>query len=147
LLKPVLDPLLVTLYCGYILPIFDYWDTVWSPSTVALSKSLERVYSQFVGHLSNIDKFVEVTLSECRRFHTAIQVFKSVHGLGPVYLSGSFVSSVALTGHYGRSQEINIGSFCLVFALLLVKAVSIFTVQSFGISCTNSYTKFVIFEF
>jgi len=59
-----------------------------SSSTVALSKLLERVHSWFVGPLSNIDRFVKVTLSECCRFHTAVQAFKSEHRLGPVYLSG-----------------------------------------------------------
>ena len=41
-LEPLPTSVLVTLYCGYILPICDYCDTVWSPSTAVLSKSLER---------------------------------------------------------------------------------------------------------
>ena len=41
-LKPLPTSVLVTLYCGYILPICDYCDTVWSPSTAVPSKSLER---------------------------------------------------------------------------------------------------------
>ena len=40
-LKPLPNSLLATLYCGHILPIFDYCDTVWSPPTAVLSKSLE----------------------------------------------------------------------------------------------------------
>jgi len=58
-----------------------------------------------------------------------------------IYLSGFFASSVALTGH---CVKINISSFCLVFALLLLKAVSIFMGQSFGISWTQLYEMFCL---
>ena len=47
--------------------------------------------------------FVKLTLAERRRFHTAVQVFKSVHRLCPVYLNDFFVNSVALKGHCGRN--------------------------------------------
>ena len=47
-LKPLPNSLLATLYCGYIIQIFDYCDTVWSPPTAVLSKSLERIHSHFV---------------------------------------------------------------------------------------------------
>ena len=59
-LKPFPNSLLATLYCGYILPIFDYCDTVW--------KSLEKIHSYFVGYVPCIDGFVKLTLAECRRF-------------------------------------------------------------------------------
>ena len=102
-LKPLPNSLLTTLYCGYILPIFDYCDTVWSPPTAVLSKSLEKIHSHFVGSLSCVDSFVRLTLAERRRFHTVVQVFKSVRRLCPVYLNDFFVNSVALTGHCGRN--------------------------------------------
>ena len=77
-LKPLPNSLLATLYCGYILPIFDYCDTVWSPPTAVLSKSLERIHAHFAGSLPCIDGFVKLTLAERRRYHTAVQVFKSM---------------------------------------------------------------------
>ena len=95
---------MATLYCGYILPIFDYCDTVWSPPTAVLSKSLERIHSHFVGSLPCIDGFVKLTLAERCRFHTAVQVFKSIRKLSPVYLHDQFSNSYALTGHCGRNQ-------------------------------------------
>ena len=49
-LKPLPNSLLATLYCGYILPIFDYCDTIWSPPTAVLSKCMEKIH--FVGSLS-----------------------------------------------------------------------------------------------
>ena len=65
-LKPLPTSVLVTLYCGYVLPICDYCDTVWSPSTAVLSKSLERIHSRFVNSLSRADTFVRLTLAERR---------------------------------------------------------------------------------
>ena len=52
-LKPLPNSLLATLYCGYILPIFDYCNTVWSPPTAVLSKSLERSL-----HLPSVVDFI-----------------------------------------------------------------------------------------
>lgn len=104
-LKPLSNSLLATLYCGYILPIFDYCDTVWSPPTAVLSKALEKIHSHFAGFLCFTDSFLRLTLSERRRFHTAVQVFKSVRRLGPVYLNDVFTNSVALTGHSGRDPH------------------------------------------
>ena len=103
-LKPLPDSLLATLYCGYILPIFDYCDTVWSPPTAVLSKSLERIHSHFAGSLSCIDGFVKLTLAERRRYHTAVQVFKSIRKFSPVYLHDQFSNTYGLTGHFGRNQ-------------------------------------------
>ena len=64
---------------------------------------MEKIHSHFVGSLSCVDSFVRLTLAECRRFHTAVQVFKSVRRLCPVYLNNFFVNSVALMGHCGRN--------------------------------------------
>ena len=72
-------------------------------SGVLLSKCMEKIYSNFVGSLSCVDSFVRLTLAERRRFHTVVQVFKSVCRLCPVYLDDFFVNSVALTGHCGRN--------------------------------------------
>ena len=103
-LKPLPNSHLATFYCGYILPIFDYCDTVWSPPIAVLSKSLHRIHSHFVGSLPCIDGFVKLTLVEHCRFHTAVQAFKSIHKLSPVYLHDRFSNSYALTGHCGRNQ-------------------------------------------
>ena len=50
-LWPLPDSLLFRLYCGFILPIFDYCDTVWSPPTALFSKSTEQMYARFVSHI------------------------------------------------------------------------------------------------
>ena len=44
------DSLLFRLYRGFILPIFDYCDTVLSPPTALFSKSMERIHARFVSH-------------------------------------------------------------------------------------------------
>ena len=39
--------LLAKLYCVFVLPILDYCDLVWTPSSVQHFKCLERLYSRF----------------------------------------------------------------------------------------------------
>ena len=68
-LRPLSGSILFRLYCGFILPIFDYCDTVWSPPTALLSKSMERIHVRFVGHMSDVLSFVKATLAERRHFH------------------------------------------------------------------------------
>ena len=78
-LKPLPTSLLLLFTVDYILPIFDYCDSVWSPSTAILSKSLESVHSHFVNSLSHTDTFVKPTLAEQRRFYTSVAFFKSIN--------------------------------------------------------------------
>ena len=48
------------------MPLFDYCDVVWSPSTAKLNCLIERIHSKFINKL-----IVPFTLTECRRFNTA----------------------------------------------------------------------------
>ena len=45
-------------------------------NTVSLSKPLERLHSRFLQQVPNCNSFIKLTLTERRRFHTAVQVFK-----------------------------------------------------------------------
>ena len=74
---------------------------VWSPPT---AKSLERIHSYFACSLPCIDGFVKLTLAERRRYHTAVQVFKSIRKLSPVYLHDQFSNTYDLTGHFDKNQ-------------------------------------------
>ena len=71
-LCPLSDTLLGRLYCAFILPILDYCDIVWSPSSIKYFKRFELVHSKFCSLLSATQKSFHCTLVERRRFHTAI---------------------------------------------------------------------------
>ena len=92
------------LYQAFVLPVFDYCDVIWAPSAVSLSKPLEHLHSRFLQQILDCHSFVWVTLSERRRFHTAVQVFKVLYQLCPGYLNDWFVFAEAYTGHSGRNK-------------------------------------------
>ena len=71
-LKPLPGHLLFRLYQAFVLPVFDYCDVVWAPTTVSLSKPLERLHSRFIQQVPDCNSFVKVKLAERRRFHTAV---------------------------------------------------------------------------
>ena len=77
---------LCLLYSTFVLPLFDYCDVVWNPTTAKLTAMLERVHSKFVNRLppSFHPKF-SYTLTERQRFYKAIQVFKSLHFLTIIF--------------------------------------------------------------
>ena len=64
----------------YILPWAPQALSAALPTTV-FSKSLERIHAHFASSLPCIDGFVMLTLAEHHRFHTAVQVFKSINKL------------------------------------------------------------------
>ena len=103
-LKPLPGHLLFRLYQAFVLPVFDYCDVVWAPTTVSLSKPLEYLHSRFFTTSSRFNSFVKVTLAERRRFHTAVQVFKVLYQLCPRYLRDWFVFAEAYTGHSGQNK-------------------------------------------
>ena len=95
--------LLSWLYQAFVLPVFDYCDVVWTPTTVSLSKPLECLHSRFL-QVPDCNSFVKVTLAERCLFHTAVQVFKVLYQLCPGYLKDWFVLAEAYTGHSGQNK-------------------------------------------
>jgi len=95
---------LCLLYSAFVLPLFDYCDVVWCPTTAKLTSMIERVHSKFVNKLplSFRSKFF-YSLTERRRFHTAVQIFKSIHQSSPSYLHNIFHYSKDITGHVSRN--------------------------------------------
>ena len=71
-LRPLPAELLSKLYRVFVLPILDYCDVVWTPSTVQHFKCLERLHSKFSCPTSRTNLSECVTLTERRRFHTVI---------------------------------------------------------------------------
>ena len=85
-----------------MLPLYDYRDVVLSPTTAKFTSLLERVHSKFAKKLPpSCAPRLSFTLAEGRRFHSAIQVFRSVHNYFPSYLLNIFRYSKDVTGHCG----------------------------------------------
>ena len=55
--------------------------------------------------MSNDVGFVKVTLTECRCFHTIVQVYKILYQLVPVYLQVMFTFSEKVTGYVVRNSH------------------------------------------
>ena len=92
------------LYSAFVMPLFDYCDVVWSPSTAKQTRLIERIHSKFINRLPlTFRSRFPFTLIEHRKFHTAVQVFKSLHQLSPPYLHNIFQFSREITGHVGHN--------------------------------------------
>ena len=104
-LCPLPNELLGNLYCTFILPILDYCDVVWSPSSVQYFKRFERIHSKFCSLIPATQSFLCHTLAERRRFHTAIIVYKILHQLSPAYLRATFNYTTTVTSHVGRNSH------------------------------------------
>ena len=95
---------LCVLYSAFVMPLFDYCDVIWSPSTAKQTCLVERIHSKFVRRLpSSYHPKFPFTLTERRRFHTAIQIFKSLRRISPPYLHDIFQFSKDVTGHLSRN--------------------------------------------
>ena len=93
------------LYSTFVLPLFDYCDVVWCPTTAKLTSLIERVHSKFVNRLPLPfrSKF-SYSLIECRRFHMYFySIFKSIHQSSISYLHNIFHFSKDITGHVSRN--------------------------------------------
>ena len=85
------------------MPLFDYCDVIWTPSTAKQTCMIERIHSKFMHKLpSSFSSKFQFTLTERRRFHTAIQIFKSLHRISPPYLHDIFQFLKDVTGHLSR---------------------------------------------
>ena len=95
---------LCVLYSAFVMPLFDYCDVIWSPSTAKQTCLVERIHLKFVRRLpSSYHPKFPFTLTERRRFHTAIQIFKSLRRISPPYLHDIFQFSKDVTGRLSRN--------------------------------------------
>ena len=75
----------------------------WCPPTAKLTSLVERVHCKFLRRLpSSIGSKINSTLTERHRFHTAVQVFRSLHRQCP-YLHNMFQYSKDVTGHLSHN--------------------------------------------
>ena len=95
---------LCILYLAFVMPLYDYCDVIWSPSIAKQTCLIERIHSKFINRLplSHCSKF-SFTLTGHRRFHTAVQIFKSLHKLSPPYLRNIFQFFKDVTGRVSHN--------------------------------------------
>ena len=96
-LNPILKDLLGKLYSIFALPILDYCDVVWTPSSTTHFKRLKRLHARFSNLCPTTCSSVSITLTEQRRYHAATQVYRALHILSPLYLHDSFHYAVKIT--------------------------------------------------
>jgi len=90
---------LYILYSTFVMPLFVYCDIIWTASIAKQTCMIERVHSKFVRKLpSSYHSKIPFTLTERRRFRTAVQIFKPLHGISP-YLHDIFQFLRNATGH------------------------------------------------
>jgi len=70
-LCPLSNALLGKLYCTFVLPILDYCDVVWSPSSVQYFKRFERIHSKFCSLTLATQSFLQHTVQLSYNFRHA----------------------------------------------------------------------------
>ena len=90
---------------AFVLSILDYCDEVWTPSSTTHFKQLERPHAKFSNLRSTSCSSVSITLTEQRRYHAVIQVYRTLHKLSPPYLHDSFHYAVDITSHAARNAH------------------------------------------
>ena len=114
-LLPLPRDIVLKLCKVYILPLLDYCDVIWSPSTKRLSDQVEKVQKYAARLITgettktrSVDLYSRlhlVKLAQRRKYHTAICVFKIINKLSPMYLQNIFELSVNKTGRTLRNPH------------------------------------------
>ena len=99
--------MLCVLYSAFVMPIYDYYDVVWSLTTAKLNCLIERVHSKFLNKLppAYCSRFIFTLTKRCR-FHTAMQIFKSLYRISPPYLHNFFQFSRDVTCHVSNFNRL-----------------------------------------
>ena len=90
-LKPLPSKVIALLYKTFVVPIFDYCDTVWQPNSLRMCNKLDQLHvnaTQLILSCRSTNSNLKLpSLPSTRRcFHVAIQAFKVLHKLSPLYL-------------------------------------------------------------
>ena len=96
-LNPIPNDLLGKLYRVFVLPILDYCDAVWTPSSTIHFKLLERLHIKFSNLWSTAYNSMSIALTERQCYLTAIQVFRTLHKISPSYVHNTFYYTVDIT--------------------------------------------------
>lgn len=103
-LKPLAPAVITLLYKAYVVPVFDYCDVVWQPSSVRLVDKLDKLYSRAVKLIgSSTATKVPSSPSARRRFHIAVQAYKVLHSLCPPYLCSALKYTIDITHRVSKN--------------------------------------------
>ena len=103
----------MTLYKAFVYPYFNYCDCVWLPNKTQ-ENSLEKVQKSFVRMMTHESTFSYKesltrlrlsSLADRRKFHLAIQVFKSLYQLSPPYLFNIFTYKSQISSRITRNSR------------------------------------------
>ena len=75
---------------------------MWAPTNVRQTRRLERLHSKYISTCmdSSVSRY---SLTERRKFHTSIQIYKILHKSAPAYLHNLFTYAVTITGRARRN--------------------------------------------
>ena len=88
-LRPLPPSVFLLLYKAFIVPIFDYCDVVWQPSSARLCSKIKYLHNKTMKLFSSASinsTNLPHSPSSRQRFHVAILAFKILHDLCPPYL-------------------------------------------------------------
>ena len=94
------------LYQAFILPILDYCNIVWAPTSASQTRRLERLHSKYISSCTLADSSIlRCSLTERRKFHSVMYIYKILKKLAPPYLNGVFDYAVNVTGRSSRNPH------------------------------------------
>lgn len=104
-LKPLPPRILSLLYQSFVVPIFDYCDIVWSPSSRVKAEQLERLHRRATRLIPAKKRGFSLhhTLADRRVYHMMIATYKIIKNVTPVYLRDLLRATVDVTQHLGRN--------------------------------------------
>lgn len=107
-LKPLPSKVIALLYKTFVVPIFDYCDTVWQPNSLRMSNKLDQLHERAIrlilsSRSTNSNLKLPSSPSTRRRYHVAIQAFKVLHRLSPPYLLSALNYTKDITNRTSKS--------------------------------------------
>ena len=96
---------LVNIYKTFIIPVFDYADTIWATCNLYLQQRIQRLQNRVARIILGDFDYINSRSSDLlntlkwpntpkrRDFRTCVLIFKCIHGLVPDYLSDQVVMS------------------------------------------------------
>lgn len=104
-LKPLSSTLLLRLYKVYILPVVDYCSISFNSCSKTLSDRLDRMHYRAMRYLALGESVgYPPPPSERRKYFSAIQTYKILHGLSPSYLLSSVQYAESLSHRSLRNK-------------------------------------------
>ena len=105
-LRPLTPSVISLLYKAFIVPIYDYCDAVWQPSSARLSSKIDSLHNRAMRLIASPtcnSANLPSSPSVRRRFHVAVQAYKVLHGLCPPYLGSALNFAIDVTQRVSKN--------------------------------------------